>query len=411
MSAPTTLLLDCHVATFDAARGQPYGRIEDAALLIRADTLAWVGRRAELPDALSQSAGQVEHLGGAWVTPGLIDCHTHAVFGGDRADEFALRLGGMSYAEIAAAGGGILGTVAKTAAADLDSLVASALPRLQALAADGVTTIEIKSGYGLTLAAERRMLEAARRVAALAGLTVCTTLLGLHALPLAARGDAAQRAAWIDTVCTEWLPTLHAEGLVDAVDAFCEGIAFSNDECAQLFTAAQRLGVPVKLHADQLSDGEGAALAAHFGALSADHVEYTGPTAVAAMAAAGTIAVLLPAAFLVLGETRKPPVAAFRQHGVPMAVASDLNPGTSPVLSLRLAAALACCQFGLTPEEALAGTTVHAARALGLSDRGMLRAGLRADLAVWRVQRIEELTYWLGGQLLARRMRGGHWAA
>lgn len=402
-----SLLLDCHAASFDPARGRPYGRIEDAAIAFDRTGLRWVGPRSELPAVLRTAATETHTLDGAWVTPGLIDCHTHAVFGGDRADEFALRLGGMSYADIAAAGGGILGTVAKTAAADVGTLVAATLPRLRALAADGVTTVEIKSGYGLTLAAERSMLQAARVAAQQAALEVRTTLLGLHALPLQARGDAVARAAWIAEVTRQWLPALHAEGLVDAVDAFCEGIAFSTAECAQWFDAAQALGVPVKLHADQLSDGAGAALAARYGALSADHVEYTGESAVQAMAAAGTVAVLLPAAFLVLGETRKPPVAVFRRHGVPMAVASDLNPGTSPVLSLRLSAALACCQFGLTPEEALAGCTVHAARALGLSDRGILRAGLRADLAVWRVQRIEELTYWLGGQLLSARFVGG----
>lgn len=396
-----TLITNCSLASF-TGNSQAYGTITDAALGIAGQHIAYAGPAAQLPASI-----RVEHrldLGGAWVTPGLIDCHTHAVFAGNRADEFAQRLAGASYSQIAQAGGGILGTVRRTRLASVEQLTHSAARRLRMLAADGVTCVEIKSGYGLDLDSERRMLLAARAAAAQAELQLRTTFLGLHAQP-----PELSREAFLDAVCEHWLPTLHAEGLVDAVDAFCESIAFSAAECSRLFERARALGIPVKLHADQLSDGGGAQCVAQYGGLSADHVEYTGSTGIAAMAQAGTVAVLLPAAFVMLGETTRPPVAAFRAAGVPMAVATDLNPGTAPMLSLRLAAALACSVFGLTPEEALRGITVEAARALGLTDRGQLRPGLRADLAVWAVDDIAELCYWMGGNLCSGRMLGGRW--
>lgn len=395
-----TLLLDCQLARFGDG-GTP-DVVHDAALAITDGVVCYAGPRAALPAAAS--ARDVHRLGGAWVTPGLIDCHTHAVFAGDRADEFAQRLGGASYTDIARAGGGILGTVRKTRAASQDELVASTTRRLQQLAADGVTTVEIKSGYGLDLDTERRMLQAARLAAQAAGMRVHTTFLGLHAVP-----PELDRAAYLEQVIEHWLPILHAEGLIDAVDAFCESIAYSAAECERLFARAQALGVPVKLHADQLSDGGGATLVGNWRGLSADHVEYTSAEGVAALAAGGGVAVLLPAAFVMLGETRKPPVAALRAAGVPMAVATDLNPGTAPLLSLRLAAHLACSVFGLTVEEALAGITVQAARALGNAQGGRLVAGAVADLAVWRIAGLAELCYWMGGDLLIGRMLGGVW--
>lgn len=395
------LIRDCHLACMTQG-GAPYGAVHDGALAIRGEQLVYVGRAADLPANLQ--AAQTVALHGAWVTPGLIDCHTHAVFAGDRADEFEQRLSGVSYSEIARAGGGILGSVRKTRAASLDELTASAATRLRMLAADGVTTVEIKSGYGLDLDSERRMLLAGRAAAAQAGLAARSTYLALHALP-----PEMAREQFVRTVCEQWLPRLHSEGLVDAVDAFCEGIAFTSAECAALFAQARELGIPVKLHADQLSDGGGAACVARYGGLSADHVEYTSAAGISAMAQAGTVAVLLPAAFVMLGETTRPPVPAFRAASVPMAVATDLNPGTSPMLSLRLAAALACSVFGLTPEESLRGITVEAARALGLTDRGQLLAGQRADLAVWNITQPAELCYWMGGNLLKARMLAGQW--
>jgi len=323
------------------------------------------------------------------------------VFGGDRAGEFEQRLQDASYEQIARAGGGIVSTVRATRQADAAALLAQSLPRARALLADGVTTVEIKSGYGLELESERRMLQVARRIGRELGITVRTTFLGAHALPpeYAGRADA-----YVEAVC-DWLPRLHAEGLVDAVDAFCERIGFTAAQTRRVFEAARALGLPVKLHADQLSDGGGAALVAEFGGLSADHVEYSSEAGVAAMARAGTVAVLLPGAFHVLRETRLPPLQAFRAHGVPMAVATDCNPGTSPLLSLRLAMALACTHFRLTPEEALRGATVHAARALGLDDRGRLAPGLRADFVLWDIRRPAELAYWLAGPLAAQARR------
>jgi imidazolonepropionase len=356
-----------------------------------------------LPANPESLAGDViEHAG--LVTPGLVDCHTHLVFAGNRAAEFEMRLQGATYEDIARAGGGILSTVRATRAADEDALLAQSAPRFDRLVRDGVTTLEIKSGYGLDLATERRMLRVARRLGASGRATVRTTYLAAHAIPpeYAGRDDA-----YIDAAI-DWLPTLHAEGLVDAVDAFCEGIGFSAAQTRRLFECARVLGLPVKLHADQLSDLGGGALVAEFGGLSADHVEHTTDAGVRAMAAAGTVAVLLPGAFHVLRETKLPPLDAFRTHGVPMAIATDCNPGTSPLVSLRQAMQLACTHFRLTPEEALRGATVNGARALGLDDRGVLRLGLLADFVCWDVAHPAELCYWLGDDSACRVHRHGN---
>ncbi|WP_028917823.1 imidazolonepropionase [Pseudoxanthomonas sp. J35] len=395
------LILDANLATLQGEAG--YGAIADAALGWKDGRIVFAGVQADLPGAPETLATQVTHAHGRWVTPGLIDCHTHLVFGGDRAGEFEQRLQGASYEEIARAGGGIVSTVRATRAAGAEALLAQSLPRARALLADGATTVEIKSGYGLDLDSERRMLQVARRIGETLGLEVRTTFLGAHALPpeFAGRPDA-----YIEAVCA-WLPQLHAEGLVDAVDAFCEKIGFDAAQTRRVFEAARALGLPVKLHADQLGDGDGAALVAEFGGLSADHVEYTSPAGVEAMARAGTVAVLLPGAFHVLRETRLPPLDGFRRHGVPMAVATDCNPGTSPLQSLRLAMSLACTHFRLTPEEALRGATVHAARALGLDDRGRLQPGLRADFVLWDIGQPAELAYWLGGNLRLASWIGG----
>ncbi|GAA0688500.1 imidazolonepropionase [Dyella marensis] len=396
------LLTGAALATFEGA--QPYGLIEDGAIAVAGGRIAWIGPRAQLPADALQRAAHVEELDGALVTPGLIDCHTHLVFGGDRAHEFDLRLNGASYEEIARAGGGIASTVKATREADEDSLFAQALPRARALLADGVTTIEIKSGYGLELESERCMLRVARRLGEALGITVRTTFLGLHALPPEYQQD---RDAYVALVCERMLPALAEEGLVDAVDAFCEGIGFTREQTRRVFERAGALGLPVKLHAEQLSNLEGAALVAEYGGLSADHLEYLSDDGARAMAAKGTVAVLLPGAFYALRETKLPPIAALREHGVAMAVATDCNPGTSPLLSLRMAAGMACTLFRLTPEEALRGVTVHAARALGLDDRGTLAVGKRADLAVWEAKRPAELCYWIGGELVRAVYRGG----
>jgi imidazolonepropionase len=397
------LLLDCRLATLTET-GLPYGMIEDAALGWKDGHIAFAGPRTELPGNADLLAVQVESVGNAWITPGLVDCHTHLVFAGNRASEFEMRLNGASYEDIARAGGGIVSTMAKTRAASEHELLAQSLPRAGALLADGVTTIEIKSGYGLDLDSEAKMLRVARRIGAELGIGVCTSFLGAHAVP---PEFAGRQSDYVDEVCIRMLPAIARDGLADAVDAFCETIAFTPTETRRVFETARALGLPVKLHADQLSDSSGAALAAEFGALSADHLEYTSEAGVRALAAAGTVAVMLPAAFYALRETRLPPVEQFRTHGVPMAVASDLNPGTSPVLSLRHAMNMACTLFRMTPEEALRGTTVNAARALGLSDRGTLDAGKRADFVIWNIDHPAELCYWIGGALASRIFVGG----
>lgn len=392
------MIVNAHLATLV---GGDYGLVEHGALAWNDGHLDFVGSMQALPaELLARERHDAE---GALATPALVDCHTHLVFAGDRAQEFERRLQGTSYAQIASEGGGIVATVRATRAASEDALFAQSLPRLQSLQGDGVGTVEIKSGYGLDLGSERKMLRVARRLGEATGLTVRNTYLAAHALPpeYVGRGDD-----YIAAVCA-WLPILHGEGLVDAVDAFCEGIGFSPAQVRRVFAAAHSLGLPVKLHADQLSNLGGGALCAEFEGLSADHLEYTDDAGVRAMAAHGTVAVLLPGAFHVLRETRLPPLAAMRAHGVAMAVATDLNPGSSPLQSLRLAMALACTHFRLTPEEALRGATVHAARALGLRDRGTLAPGQRADFALWNLAHPAELSYWLGGQPLRRLVVAG----
>lgn len=396
------LLLDCTLATL--VGDTDYGIIKNGAIGWRDGTITFAGPMHELPDKPETLTARVESAHDALVTPGLIDCHTHLVFGGDRANEFEMRLNGASYEAIAHSGGGILSSVRATRAASEDELFDQSLPRARGLLHDGVTTIEIKSGYGLDLATEMKMLRVARRIGAALGITVKTTFLGLHALPPEFNG---QRADFVTAVCDEWLPRVAEEKLADAVDAFCEGIAFTPDEVRRCFERARELGLPVKLHADQLSDLGGAALAASFGGLSADHLECTNASAAAAMARSGTVAVLLPGSFYALRETRMPPIDALREHAVPMAIATDLNPGTSPLRSLRLATSMACTLFRLTPEEALRGVTVHAARALGLHDRGTLAIGQRADVVVWNARHPAELAYWIGGALATRVFTGG----
>ena len=382
----------CNVATLQANAAQPYGLIEDAALVLDGPNLAWVGPRAELPAGLFADCGVQHDAGGALITPGLIDCHTHLVYGGDRAHEFELRLNGASYEDIARAGGGIASTVKATRAASAEELQAQSAVRLRQLLAEGVTTLEIKSGYGLALAHERKTLTVARALAQQHPIDIRTTFLGAHAIPpeFAGRTDD-----YVDAVLA-MLPVLHADGLVDAVDAFCERIAFSTAQTERVFTAAQALSLPVKLHAEQLSDSGGAQLAARYQALSCDHLEWLSPEGAQAMAAAGTVAVLLPGAFYFLRETKLPPVALLRDNAVPMAISTDCNPGSSPCTSLLLMLNMACTLFRLTPEEALAGVTRNAAKALGLPDRGVLAAGMRADFVLWAVKRPAELAYAFG---------------
>jgi imidazolonepropionase len=376
--------------------GAPYGAIVDGAIVVKNGAIEWVGPRAQSPS--HPGATEID-CDGAWITPGLIDCHTHLVFGGDRAGEFEARLNGASYAEIARAGGGIRSTVAKTRAASDQELVESATARLDRLLAEGVTTIEIKSGYGLDTETELRMLRAARALADLRPVSVRTTFLGAHAIPPEYDG---RQSAYVDLLVDEMLPDIARAGAADAVDAFTETIGFTPAETRRIFSRARQLGFPVKLHADQLSDLGGAALAAEFGALSADHLEYTSEAGAAAMARSSTVAVLLPGAFYFLREKQIPPVDALRRHAVPIAIASDCNPGSCPSLSLILMLNMACTLFRLTPEEALAGVTRNASRALGLTDRGTIEAGKIADLAAWDVKQPGELCYWLGG--LAARM-------
>jgi imidazolonepropionase len=378
-----------------------YGIIEDGAVAVRAGRIAWVGPRAEAPPALS-----THDCGGLWLTPGLVDCHTHVVYAGNRSDEWEARLNGATYEDIARAGGGIMSTVRATRAASEDALLRASLPRIRALLAEGVTTLEIKSGYGLDLESEAKMLRVARRVGELLPVTVRTTFLGAHALPPEYAGRADD---YIDMLCGDMLPALAAQGLVDAVDAFCERIGFSHDQTARVFDVARRLGLPVKLHAEQLSDQGGAALVARYGGLSADHLEWLSDEGVAAMARAGTVAVLLPGAYYFLRETRMPPLAQLRGAGVPLAVATDCNPGTSPMTSLLLAMNMACTLWRLTPLEALRGVTVNAARALGLPDAGTLAPGQRADFALWDIARPADLAYAIGANPCRGVVRAGAW--
>ncbi|WP_285410163.1 imidazolonepropionase [Pseudomonas sp. FR229a] len=394
-----TLWQHCHVATM--ANGV-YSIIEDAAIVTTGTLIEWIGPRTQLPPGEYPA---VNDLQGAWVTPGLIDCHTHTVFGGNRSGEFEQRLQGVSYAEIAAQGGGIASTVRATREATEDELFASAAKRLKSLMRDGVTTVEMKSGYGLDLTNERKLLRVIRRLAEELPISVRSTCLAAHALPPEYKDRADD---YIDLVCSEMLPALAAEGLVDAVDAFCEYLAFSPEQVERVFVAAQQLGLPVKLHAEQLSSLHGSSLAARYKALSADHLEFMDEDDAIAMAAAGTVAVLLPGAFYFLRETRLPPMEALRKHKVKIAIASDLNPGTSPALSLRLMLNMACTCFRMTPEEALAGATLHAAQALGMADtHGSLEVGKVADFVAWDIERPADLAYWLGGDLDKRVVRHG----
>lgn len=376
--------------------------IRNGALAWQDGKIAWLGPRRDVPAAFRQLPA-FDGAGG-WLTPGLIDCHTHIVYAGNRANEFEARLQGERYADIAQRGGGIAGSVRLTRQASADSLLAQSLPRVDCLLAEGVTTLEIKSGYGLDSDSERRMLQVARQIGQVRQVGIRTTFLGAHALPaeFAGRPDA-----YIDWLCTDLLPTLAAEGLVDAVDAFCETIGFSPAQVARLFDAAQCLQLPVKLHAEQLSNQHGAALVSRYHGLSADHLEWLDSAGIEAMRQSGTVAVLLPGAYYYLRDTRCPPIDGLRSAGVTMAIATDCNPGTSPLLSLLTAANMACVQFQLTPQEALAGITRHAASALGLADRGQLAVGLRADLALWPINAPVDLVYSLGQRLCPRVWVGG----
>ncbi len=394
------LLTNVRLATMRERTG--YGTLLDAALGIIGDAIAWMGAARDLPrDA---HAARTIDARQRWATPGLVDCHTHLVYAGNRASEFERRLEGISYADIAAAGGGIRSTVEATRAASIEALTAASAPRIEALAAQGATTVEIKSGYGLDTLNELKQLTVARALGAAHEVDVRTTLLAAHALPpeFAGRADA-----YIDYVCRDTIPAAARAGLADAVDAFCESIGFTPAQTRRTFEAARAHGLAVKLHADQLSDGGGAALVAEFGGLSADHLEFANERGIAAMARAGTVAVLLPGAFYALRETRMPPIDALRSHGIPIAISTDCNPGTSPATSLPLMMNMACTLFRLTPAEALAGATCHAARALRLGDRGRLAVGQRADIALWEIDEPAELAYRIGAEACAGVIRGG----
>jgi imidazolonepropionase len=387
-----------NIATM-VAGGEPYGNMKNAALAVKGERIAWIGSAAEGEARAAARGVPVEDARGLWMTPGLIDCHTHLVYGGNRVEEFEKRLRGVSYEEIARAGGGIQSTVQATRAATREELYASASLRARRLMAEGVTTIEVKSGYGLELAVERRLLEVARDLGRDLPVAIQKTFLGLHALP---REYSARRGDFVAEVSGPWLASLAAEGLVEAVDAFCENIAFSLDETARFLEAARRLGLPAHVHAGQLSDMGAAELAAKYGALSADHLEYLSAEGARRLAAAGTVAVLLPAAYYTLRQTTPPPLALLRDAGTALAIATDCNPGSSPCSSILLALNMACTLFGMTAEEALSGATRQAARALGMSnDIGTIEVGKRADLALWRIERPAELCYGLGANPLA----------
>ncbi|SMP24837.1 imidazolonepropionase [Shimia sagamensis] len=394
------LLTNATLATMTG--GNAYGLIAEGAIAIEGERIVWAGAQADLPSAYS--GFHSKDLGGRLVTPALIDCHTHIVAGGNRAREFEMRLQGANYEEIARAGGGIVSTVKATREASEDTLLADALAKVDALIAEGTTLIEVKSGYGLDLETELKMLRVARRIETVRPIRVTTTFLGAHAVP---PEFAGQDDVYIDTVCIPALRAAHAEGLVDAVDGFCEGIAFQPEQIARVFDVARELGLPVKLHAEQLSNLGGAKLAASYGALSADHIEYLDEDGVAAMALAGTTAVILPGAFYTLRETQVPPIEALRKHGVPMALATDANPGSSPLTSLLLTMNMGCTLFRMTPEEALAGVTRNAALALGAPDCGTIEENKRADLAVWDVSQPAELAYRIGFNPLHQRIFGG----
>lgn len=396
-----TVIGNATIATLEA-NASPYGLIVQGAIALNGKSIAWVGMESELPQQFKSSP--MINMQGRLITPALIDCHSHIIFGGNRAREFELRLQGATYEEIARAGGGIVSTVKATRTSTLDELVASALPRVDALMAEGVATLEIKSGYGVDVETELRMLRAARKIGELRALKIITSFLGAHAIPPEYNGQADR---YIDNVCIPTLQQAHVENLVDAVDGFCEGIAFSPAQIERVFATAKSLGLPIKLHAEQLSNLGGAILAAKFGALSCDHLEYLDQPGINAMKAAGSVAVILPGAYYTLRETQMPPIANLRAAGVPMAVATDCNPGSSPMTSLLLAMNMACTLFRMTPEEALAGATRNAAKALGFNDRGILSSGLRADLAIWNVDHPAELAYRIGFNPLHSRVFEG----
>jgi imidazolonepropionase len=398
-----TLWTDCNLATMREG-GAPYGAILRGAIGVEKGRIVWIGHAADIPDPDAR-AREVRRCNGAWITPGFVDCHTHLVFGGDRAREFELRLKGASYEEIARAGGGIVSTVAATREASKDELIESAAKRLSGLTREGVTTVEVKSGYGLDLETELKQLEAAGELGPRANVRIKRTFLGLHALPPEFKEDCA---AYVQLVANVMIPAIATAGVADAVDAFCENIGFTAEEVDYVFSAARQNGLAVKLHAEQLSNQNGAALAARYHALSADHLEYLDAAGIAAMAQSGTVAVLLPGAFYFLREKQLPPIDALRKAGVRMAVASDCNPGTSPMTSPLAALNMACTLFRLTPEEALAGITREGARALGMLDEiGTLELGKAADLAIWDIHTPAELSYWLGAPLLKERVFGG----
>ena len=378
--------------------------LSPAAIGCKNGKISYLSLMSDLPKKSNKMALEIIDVAGACVTPGLIDCHTHLIFGGNRAEEFNLRLQGYTYEQIAKQGGGIMSTVNHTRVATEQALEKSAERRLDQLLADGVTTVEIKSGYGLSMVDEEKMLRVARKLGDASPLTITTTFLGAHALP----PEYSDRSEYIELVSKEMLPRLHDEGLIDAVDAFCDKIAFSVDEVDSVFAAATSLGLPVKLHAEQLSNSGGAQLAAKYAALSADHLEYLSEAGAIAMVDSGTVAVLLPGAFYMLRETQKPPIALLREHKVPVAIATDTNPGSSPTLSARLMMVMACQEFGLTPQEAIHGMTINAAKALGMDDViGSLEIGKMADLVVWNVTQPSELVYWLGGNLVSSVIKGG----
>lgn len=415
------LIINANIATFSAhygfnnnknedARSIPYGQLENAAIGIKDGKIAWIGAQEQITTHLPHyQDNQVTDADGKWLTPGLIDCHTHIVYGGNRSNEFEARLQGASYQDIAAQGGGIVATVSATRAASIETLFTQSEKRLLALMKEGVTSIEIKSGYGLDLDTERKMLTVARQLGEKYDIHVSTTYLAAHALPPEYKSHLQDRADdYIEQVC-EWLPILHAEGLVDAVDGFCENIAFSSDQIRRVFEVARSLDLPVKLHAEQLSDIGGSALVAEYKGLSSDHLEHLSETDIEKMAASNTVAAILPGAFYTLRDTKLPPIEALRKHQVPMAISTDCNPGTSPLTSLLLAMNMGCTLFYLTPEEVLAGSTVYAAQALGLSNKGKIEVGYDADLVLWDIARPADLAYQMGLNPIAGTMFQGQW--